>query len=140
MQTLADGDLLVVSLSTGEEILASLKDACAAHGIRAGFISGLGALSEVELAFFDPEKKEYLSRTFQETLEIGNLVGNISRMDDETFIHVHLTVAGPELLAFTGHLKRGIVGVACEIYIRKSTKEIKRIRDPEGGFNPLKLS
>ena len=69
MQTLADGDLLLVSLSAGEEILDSLKDACAAHGVRAGFISGLGALSEVELAFFDPEKKEYLSRTFQETLE-----------------------------------------------------------------------
>ena len=80
--------------------------------IAGGTLSGLGSTSEVEIAFFDPEKKEYFPRTFKEPMEIGNMVGNFSRLGDDRHVHVHITVSGPELIAFTGHLKRGVVGTA----------------------------
>jgi predicted DNA-binding protein with PD1-like motif len=139
MQTLTQGDLVLVVLEPGEEIVASVGEAAAAHQIRAGWVSGIGSLSEVELAFFDPDRKEYLPRLFEEPMEIGNLTGNISRMEDESHVHLHATVCGPELIAFTGHLNRGVVGTACEIYIRRLGREVERIRDPASGFNPLKL-
>jgi hypothetical protein len=31
------------------------------------------------------------------------------------------------------------VGTACEIYIRTIPQTIERVRDPDLGFNPLKL-
>jgi predicted DNA-binding protein with PD1-like motif len=139
MQTLVDGDAIVVVLSPGEEILESLVEAARAHDIRGGFLTGLGSTSEVELAFFDPEKKEYVPRSFNEPMEIGSMAGNFSRLDDEYHVHIHATVCGPELIAFTGHLNRGVVGTACEIYIRRTATEIVRVKDPDAGFNPLKL-
>ena len=139
MRTQAAGELVVVALAPGEEIIASLIDVADAHKIRGGFLTGLGSTSEVEIAFFDPERKEYVPRTFKEPMEIGNMVGNFSRLEDETHVHVHITVSGPELLAFTGHLNRGIVGTACEIYVRKMETEIRRVKDSNAGFHPLKL-
>ena len=139
MQTLAEGDQIVVTLGPGEEILASLLEVARAHKIAGGTVVGLGSTSEVEIAFFDPEKKEYLPRTFSEPMEIGNLVGNFSRLEDEPHVHVHVTVAGPEMIAFSGHLNRGVVGTACELYIRKLPRAVTRVKDSAGGFNPLKL-
>jgi len=139
MQTVTHDDLVVVALEPGEEILESLLEAAAAHNIKAGSVSGIGSVSEIELAFFDPKKKEYVPRVFAEPMEIGNLTGNISRMEDERHVHLHATVCGPELIAFTGHLNRGIVGTACEIYIRRLGRSVERIKDPAAGFNPLKL-
>jgi predicted DNA-binding protein with PD1-like motif len=139
MQTLAEGDTIVVVLGPGEEIVSSLLEVAKAHGITGGNLTGLGSTSEVELAFFDPEKKEYVPRIFREPMEIGSIVGNFSRMDDEHHVHVHATVAGPELLAFTGHLHHAVVGVGCEIYIRKLHAGVTRVKDPESGFSALKL-
>ncbi len=139
MQTLEKGDTLVVSLQPGEEILASLLDIAKTHGITAGSLSGLGSVSEAELAFFDPDKGQYLPRTFREPMEIGNMVGNFSLMEGENHVHVHVSLSGRELIAFTGHLNRGVVGTACEIYIRKLSAEVRRVKNNAKGFNPLEL-
>lgn len=139
MQSLRDGDVVVVTLGPGEEIVASLLEVAAAHEIKGGCLTGLGSTSEVEIAFFDPVKKEYLPRLFKEPMEIGCMIGNFSRIEGEPHVHVHITVSGPELIAFTGHLSRGIVGTACEIYVRTIPQTIERVRDPDLGFNPLKL-
>ena len=139
MQTLQDGDIVVVALAPGEEILESLRKVAEEYSISGGHISGLGSVSEVELAFFDPEKKEYVPRSFEEPMEIGNLVGNISKLDGARHVHCHITVAGPELIAFTGHLNRAVVGTAAEIYIRRIAETVLRVKDPDLGFNPLHL-
>lgn len=140
MQTLFEGDVIVVALQPGEEILTSLLEVASAHDIRGGSLIGLGSTRDVEIAYFDPEKKEYVPRRFDETMEIGCMVGNFSMLEGERHVHVHVTVSGPELLAFTGHLNRGVVGTACEIYVRKLPREVTRVKDPAAGFNPLKLS
>ena len=59
------------------QILASLLEAAAAHDIKGGMLSGLGSTSEVEISFFDPQKKEYLPRVFKEPMEIGSMVERI---------------------------------------------------------------
>lgn len=138
MQTLTKGDVVVVALAPGEEIVASLLEVAGANKITGGSLTGLGSTREVELAFFDPAKKEYVPRTFKEPMEIGNMVGNFSMLDGEHHVHVHMTVSGPELIAFTGHLNRGVVGTACEIYVRKFGRDVTRVKDSEAGFNPLK--
>jgi predicted DNA-binding protein with PD1-like motif len=139
MQSLREKDVILVTLGPGEEIVASLLEVAAAHDIKGGTFLGLGSTAEVEISFFDPVKKEYLPRLFKEPMEIGSLVGNFSRIEGEPHVHAHITVAGPELLAFTGHLSRGIVGTACEIYVRTIQQTIERVRDPDLGFNPLRL-
>ncbi|MHC4134674.1 MAG: PPC domain-containing DNA-binding protein [Planctomycetota bacterium] len=139
MQTLSAGDTVVVTLGPGEEIITSLLEAAAAHDIKGGSVAGIGSTSKATIAFFDPKKKEYVPRSFEEPMEIGNLVGNVSALEGVPHVHIHVTVCGPELLAFTGHLVSGVVGTACEIYIRRLGRQVTRVKDPAAGFNPLKL-
>jgi len=140
MQTLSEGPVIVVALVPGEEILESLREVADAHKIGGGFFTGLGSIREADLAFFDPQKKEYVTRKFDEPMEIGNLTGNISMMDDKRHVHCHASLCGPELIAFSGHLQRAVVGVGCEIYIRKVGHEIVRVKSAGSDFNPLKLT
>jgi hypothetical protein len=139
MQTLSVGSTVLVTLGPGEEIIASLLQVAEAHEINGGFLTGLGSTSEVEIAFFDPVTKQYLNRVFAEPMEIGHLTGNLSLFEGGHHLHAHAVIAGQEMLAFAGHLVRGVVGTACEVYIQKIARDIQRVKDPVLGFNPLRI-
>ncbi len=139
MRILVEGDTVVVALVPGEEIVASLRAVAEEQKIQGGWFGGLGSTSDVEIAFFDPQRKEYLPRRFEEPMEIGSLVGVLSMLEGEPHVHAHVTVSGTELIAFTGHLNKGVVGTACEIWIRRLKAALPRVRDAAAGFNPLQL-
>ncbi len=118
METRLEQQVVVVCLKPGEEILASLLEAAAAHGITGGYLVGHGTVVEADLGWWDPEKDEFRVRTFEEPLQVGSLTGGFLVEDGESSVSVSATVAGPELIAFTGRLLRGVVGTSCEIHVQ----------------------
>ena len=126
-------------LDPGEEIVASLRSFAAAHGLRAGLISGLGAVGETELGFFVRGTARYVTRTFAGEHEIGSLTGNLSELEGESFPHCHIVIAGEDLVAHTGHLFRGVVTVTCEVQLVTDPGVLRRVRRADLGFNPLEL-
>jgi predicted DNA-binding protein with PD1-like motif len=128
-----------LKIESGEEIIVSLQDFARRSGIRAGMISGLGALGEAELGFFIPETREYVRRSFSGDFEIGSLTGNFSELDGEPFPHCHVVIAGPDFVAYTGHLFRGVVTVTCEVQVLTDPGVLRRVRRADLGFNPLEL-
>jgi predicted DNA-binding protein with PD1-like motif len=107
--------------------------------VRAGLISGLGAVGETELGFFVRATGQYLTRTFTGEHEIGALTGNFSELDGQAFPHCHAVIAGEDFVAHAGHLFRGIVSVTCEVQILTDPEVLRRVRRPDLGFNPLDL-
>jgi hypothetical protein len=126
-------------IDSGEEIIASLKAFAMENDVRAGLISGLGAVGETELGFFVRATGQYLTRTFRGEHEIGVLTGNFSELEGEPFPHCHVVIAGEDLVAHAGHLFRGIVTVTCEVQIVTDPEALRRARRPDLGFNPLEL-
>jgi hypothetical protein len=126
-------------LDPGEEIVGSLKAFAATNGVRAGLISGLGAVGETDLGFFVRTTGEYITRTFSGEHEIGALTGNFSELDGEPFPHCHAVIAGDDFIAHTGHLFRGVVSVTCEVQVVTDPDVMRRVRRPDLGFNPLEL-
>ena len=129
----------VLRIDTGEEIIASLTAFAAEQGVRAGLISGLGAVGEAELGFFVRETGTYVRRTFPGEHEIGSLTGNLSELEGKPFPHCHIMIAGPDFVAYTGHLFRGVVTVTCEVQVVTDPGVVRRVVRPELGFNPLEL-
>jgi predicted DNA-binding protein with PD1-like motif len=125
-------------LDPGEDIVASLETFAAREGVRAGAILGLGAVGETELGFFVRADGSYLRRVFEGEHEIGMLVGNFSELDGRPFPHCHITIAGEDLVAHTGHLFRGAVTVTCEIQVVTDAGVLRRVRGSKG-FSPLEL-
>jgi hypothetical protein len=128
-----------VRIETGEEIIAALTDFAARENVRAGLISGLGAVGECELGFFIRTTREYVRRLFTGEHEIGVLTGNFSELDEKPFPHCHVVIAGEDLVAYTGHLFRGVVTVTCETQVVTDPGVFRRLRRPDLGFNPLDL-
>jgi uncharacterized protein len=128
-----------VKIESGEEIVATLADFAKRENVRAGLLSGLGAVGECELGFFVRSSGQYVRQVFAGEHEIGSLTGNLSELDGEPFPHCHVLIAGEDFVARTGHLFRGVATVTCEVQVVTDPGVLKRVRRPDLGFNPLEL-
>ena len=126
----------VLSLDNHVEISAALAAFCREKEIRAGQITGLGAINEATFRFLDPATKKYVDKTFSEQMEITNLTGNFSRKEGEVYLHVHLTCSRRDYTCVGGHLLSARVNGACELLITDfGLTSVGRKFDPETGLN-----
>ena len=133
------GSRYVVSIDNHVEIAEALTAFCRAQGIRSGSISGIGAIGKMALRFFDPKTKEYVDREFAEQMEIANLTGNISTLDGETYLHLHIVAGRRDYSAVAGHLLSATLSGAGEFVVEDFGTEIIRVHSPELGLNVYSL-
>lgn len=129
------GDKYIVSIHTGQEIVKALTTFCEEKNIKSGTISGLGAINEVTLRFFNPPTKKYVDKTFREQMEISNLTGNISTMEGKEYLHIHITVGDADYSALAGHLLAAVLNGAGEFVIEDFGERIERTYNQSLGLN-----
>ena len=134
------GNHYVVRMEKGEEIMESLKKLCLDEDIRLGSISGLGAAKEVEIGLFNTETKEYKTTVMQGMFEITSLIGNITRKENEVYLHCHINFSDASLNTFGGHLVKAVISATGEIIITKIDGEVNRRFDEEIGLNLFDFS
>ena len=103
------GPIYQGSLDKGTEIINGLSHVMKMRNITTGMISGIGAVIEAQLGYFNAETKSYEKKLFQENMEIVSLKGNISFKDDELFPHLHVVLSRRDFSAVGGHLFSGTV-------------------------------
>lgn len=129
------GNKFIVRIDKGEEIAESLKSVCQKNNIVLGTISGIGATNDVTVGLFDTETKKYHSRRMQGNFEIASLSGNVSTMNGETYLHLHIAVGNEKHEAFGGHLNLAVVSATFEGVIEKIGGEVGRKLDEDVGLN-----
>jgi predicted DNA-binding protein with PD1-like motif len=123
-----------IILSTGEEVMASLKQFVAQHKITAAQISAIGALSDVELLYFDWDKKEYMKIPVREQVEVASLLGDVAEDDGKPAIHLHIVVGKRDGQAMAGHLGKAHVRPTLEVVMTESPAHLRKRHDPESGL------
>ena len=93
----------------------------------------------MQLAFWDLERKEYLRTDLEGDHEVGNLTGNLTRLNGEPFVHAHGVVAGRDFLARAGHIMSARVSATLEVHVHDFGAEITRGMVPDIGLNLCKL-
>lgn len=129
----------ILRLVQGERIAQNIIRFCQEKKIAGAHLSAIGGVTEIELGFYSLEKKEYEFKKITETLELTGLLGNISLVDQNPFLHAHATVANFQFHVFGGHFKEGIVGGTCEIHLVIHGDPLIRQEDPETGLKLLQL-
>jgi len=129
------GGRYVVSIGNHEEVVGALAKFCEEMGIASGSISGIGAVSEAVLRFFEPRTKDYADKRFSEQMEIANLTGNISSMQGNVYLHLHVTLGRSDCSALAGHLLSACVNGACELVVEDFGTKVERVYDPGIGLN-----
>ena len=137
MITKKSGNNLVIRIDKGEEVISCLKKACEENGIKAGSLTGIGALSKAEVGLIDLKTKQYKTKKFEGIYEVVSLTGNVTIMDGQVRLHLHIALGDEDLNLIGGHLFSGEVGVTCEVIITKLDMNIGRKLDAELGVNLL---
>jgi predicted DNA-binding protein with PD1-like motif len=123
-----------VILSTGDEIMACMKDFVTREKITAAQISAIGALSDVELQYFDWETKNYLKIPLREQVEVASLLGDVAEADGKPAIHIHIVVGRRDGSAMAGHLGKAHVRPTLEVILTESPTHLRKRHDPESGL------
>lgn len=129
------GDTYVLRLDRGEEVVSSLKEFCQREKIALASVDGLGATDHLEICLYDVEKKMFHRHTFDEAMEITSLHGNVSTMDGDTYLHLHINTADSELKVHGGHLSACRISATGELFIRKIDGHVERRKDDVTGLN-----
>jgi uncharacterized protein len=130
----------LIRIDKGEEIVATLKKFCQDNKIMLGSISGIGATNQAVIGLFDPQTKKYSSRELTGNYEISGLSGNVTTMNGEIYLHLHITLGDATQNSFGGHLTSAIVSATCECIIDSIPGAAERKFDGEIGLNLLELN
>lgn len=130
---------IIIRIDRGEEIINSIKRVCTENNVKAGMISGIGATDRAEIGIFDPQNKIYKTEIVTGNHEITSLLGNVSTMNGEPYLHLHINLSNGEFKVIGGHLNSAFVSGTLEAIIEVLDEEINRERDEEIGLNLLKL-
>lgn len=121
---------LVVVLPRGTDILEGLLGAVREAEIVSGAFTGLGAIEDPELAYFDRDARVYNTHLFPGVWEIASLTGNLTQFGGQPRLHCHAVISGPDCAARAGHLAGGRVGVTCEIVLTPFASPLLRRIEP----------
>lgn len=133
------GHKYVVRLEKGEEIVESIKKLCREEGIKLGTISGLGATNRAVIGLFETSSKEYHSKELTGDMEITSLIGNISQMDEEVYLHIHINLADEENNVFGGHLNLAVISATGEVVVDTIEGTVDREFNEKVGLNLFKF-
>ena len=119
-------DKIFVSIDKGELVNQSLLNVAEKEGLNSGWVNGLGAISNIEIGYWDIEEKIYVKKTFDEDYELLSLIGNVSLVDNKPFIHTHISFSDTKFRVYGGHLFDAKVIAAAEFCIFTSEYHLHR--------------
>ena len=132
MLNAVDGVVHFLRIDRGEDLAGSIVSYCDERGILSAAVSGIGAVEQVELGFYDLGKKQYCRRRLEGIFELVALTGNVTRVDGKAFLHGHASLAGADFQALGGHLFGGKVAVTAEVFLVETRLPLEQVDEAIG--------
>jgi uncharacterized protein len=133
---LSDGEAktYLLEFHTGQEVMTGLLAFARKHGLVAGHLTGIGAISHAVIGYFDPQTKAYLRNEEPGQAEVLSLTGNLALDDNQPFFHVHVALGRRDGSTRGGHLFEATVRPTVELVLTTYAKPVRRTIDPETGL------
>jgi predicted DNA-binding protein with PD1-like motif len=108
----------LVVLDKEQNLVQALTEVAISQRLQGGFITGIGAVKDVQLGYYDLHKKDYIRKTFsEEDYELIALNGNITLREGLPYVHLHTAIGRSDFSVVGGHLFEAVVAVTAEVYI-----------------------
>jgi predicted DNA-binding protein with PD1-like motif len=130
-----DNHTYALRLEIGESVHTVLEAFCAEHKIGAASVQGIGSFESPTLAHYSVKTKKYSEHVVPGVLEVTSLLGNVSVMDGSPLVHLHATVAGPDMLAHAGHLAQGVCSATLELIVTAFDATLSKVKSEQVGLN-----
>ena len=127
------GKIHALIVSTGDEVIAGLREFAVRENIRAARLTGIGAFKSANLAYFDWESKSYRKLPVEEQVEVLILAGDLALREGKPEPHVHVVLGRRDGSTRGGHLVQGIVRPTLEVIV-DTAGALERRFDVESGL------
>jgi len=134
MKSRSHEDKHFLVLKKGEEFIASLTAFLKEKDITAGSISGLGAVTNVDIAYYDLPTQTYQRKIFPDIYELLSATGNAALLDGKHFPHIHVVIGDRDYKTYGGHLFAATVAATVELSIIQMPFRVERAHDAETGL------
>lgn len=121
-----DGNNYLLVLKVGQPLIASLTAFMEKEKLPGASITGIGAVKNVEVAYYDIDAKKYKYKKFGPSMEVLALTGNLGYFEGKPIVHSHIALADSDYAVHGGHVKEAEVSLILEIFITPTTKPITR--------------
>jgi predicted DNA-binding protein with PD1-like motif len=108
--------------------------------VHGAHISALGAFSDVTLAYFSPDDREYHDIPVHEQVEVVSLLGDIALTGTEPMVHAHAVVARSDGTTLGGHVREAHVWPTLELIVTETPTHLQRTYDAETGLALINVS
>ena len=98
------GPVHILKPPFGSDLLKELEAFVRAEGINLAWLSGLGAVSRASIRYYDQAKKDWVDHDLDHRLEVVSMCGNVSLLNGEPIVHVHIVLADDAGQCYGGHL------------------------------------
>ena len=130
---------IIVRLDVGEEIISSIMNILKNEKIAFATITGIGATNDFTVGTYDVTNQLYNKSNYKGVYEIVSLLGNTSTMNNEPYIHIHMSAADKNNNVVGGHLNEAYISATAEIVLNIIETNVDRIKDPNTGLNIFKF-
>jgi len=113
MQSRKENNGYWLVLSKGEEVKSAIEGWAAREGVAGAQVWGIGALTDVELAYYNPEKNQWTKKKFSGYYELLGFSGNIN----EDGLHAHAIIGDSAFNVSGGHFLGGTISALGEFFI-----------------------
>lgn len=119
----------------GTDLLKELQKYVLAKNINLAWLSGVGAVSRAVVRYYDQPKQQWIDNEIDKRLEVAGMWGNVSLLNGEPIVHVHITLADETGRCYGGHLADGTLVFNLEILMTTlSGPPVVRKMDAETGL------
>jgi uncharacterized protein len=101
----------------GSDLLRELQKYVVAKNINLAWLSGVGAVSRAVIRYYDQAKKDWVDLVYDQRLEVAGMWGNVSLLNGQPIVHVHIVFADETGRCFGGHLTDGTIVFNLEILL-----------------------
>ena len=130
---------IIVRLDVGEEIISSIMNILKNEKISFATVTGIGATNDFTVGTYDVTNQLYKKSNYKGVYEIVSLLGNTSTMNNEPYIHIHMSAADKNNNVVGGHLNEAYISATAEIVLEIIETNVDRIKDPITGLNIFKF-
>lgn len=129
------GPAHILKPSFGSDLLKELEEYVRANGINLAWLSGVGAVSRATIRYYDQSKQTWSDLELDRRLEVAGMWGNVSLLNGEPIVHLHVVLADEEGRCYGGHLGTNTTVFNLEILLTTlSGPPIMRKMDAETGL------
>ena len=126
--------MYLLAFRTGQDVMKGLLAFAKINALVAGQLTGVGAVSDAVIGYFDPQTKTYLRNHEIGQMEVVSLTGNLALDGNGPFYHIHVALGLRDGSARGGHLFEATVRPTVELVLTTYSRPVRRKIDHETGL------